>query len=127
MKITNLEIRDWTDFSNEVEKFRRSYDGNPKVLFREINSKEDITSKDYPVQHWINTADKIFDDGGRLIQDDIDKIKSSLYQFGVAITKAIDKYEELGMSEEEVDELINKFREYAEVAENRQMRMSCQD
>ncbi|EQK37967.1 hypothetical protein C671_3491 [[Clostridium] bifermentans ATCC 19299] len=122
-----VKVRDWTGFSDEIEEFRRSYDGNPKVLFKEINSKEDIISKDYPVQYWIKTADEIFDNGGWLIQDDIDKIKSSLYQFGVAITKAIDEYEELGMSEEKVDELVNKFRGYAEETKTRQMRLHCQE
>lgn len=125
----SIIIRDWTEFSSEVEEFRRSYDGNPKILFQEINSSEDINSKEYSVQYWIKTADEIFDKGGWLIQDDIEKIKSSLYIFGVAIVKAIDedRYKEFGMSKEEVDTLIKKFREYAKETETRQMRLYCQE
>lgn len=125
----SIIIRDWTEFSSEVEKFRRSYNGKPKILFQEINSSKDINSKEYSVQYWIKTADEIFNKGGWLIQDDIEKIKSSLYIFGVAIVKAIDedRYEEFGMSKEEVDTLIKKFREYAKETETRQMRLHCQE
>ena len=124
----SIIVRDWTEFSNEVGEFSRSYDGNPKILFQEINSSEDINSKEYSVQYWIKTADEIFDKGGWLIQDDIEKIKSSLYIF-VAIVKAIDedRYKEFGMSKEDVDTLIKKFREYAKETETRQMRLYCQE
>lgn len=124
-----IKVRDWTGFPDEVDEFRRSYKGKPTVLFKEINSKEDITSKDYPVQYWIKTADDIFNKGGWLIQEDIDNIKSRLFEFGVAITKAIDegRYKEFGMSEEEVDALIEQFRKYAKETNTRQMRLHCQE
>ena len=125
----SIIVRDWTEFSDEVELYKRSFDGNPKVLFNEINSKEDINSKDYQVRYKIKIADEIFDKGGRLIQEDIESIKSNLYEFGVAIVKAIDgdNYKRFGMREEDIDELIKTFREYAEETKTREMRMFCQD
>nr|WP_302416395.1 hypothetical protein [uncultured Romboutsia sp.] len=125
----SIIVRDWTEFSDEVELYKGSFDGNPKVLFNEINSKEDINAKDYPVKYKIKIADEIFDKGGRLIQEDIKGIKSNLYEFGVAIVKAIDgdNYKRFGMREEDIDALIKTFREYAEETKTREMRMFCQD
>ena len=124
--ISIITIRDWTEFSDEVEEFRRSYcryhdykdcSLQVKYLFNSIKSQSDIECKEYAFLQSIEFA------------DDILKIEACLYEFGIAIVKAIDDdtYKVFNMKNTEVDQLIKKFRKYVKDAELRRMRFNCQD
>lgn len=134
----SMIIRDWTDFSNEVEVFRYNYckynnfkncSLQVKYLFNSIESKSDIERKEYSLLQAIKFADEIFDNADRLMSEDISKIEVCLYEFGISIVKVIDDdtYKSFNMKETEVDELIEKFRKYVKEAELRRMRFNCQD
>lgn len=134
----SMIIRDWTEFSDEVEEFRNDYcryhnfkncSLQVKYLFNSIESKSDIERKEYSLLQAIKFADEIFDNANNLISEDILKIESCLYEFGISIVKLIDDdtYKLFDMKETEVDELIEKFRTYVKDAELRRMRFNCQD